>query len=291
MKRMKMLVKTMGVCTVITMMSLTLGGCSKSDTKTVETTKGSEGKSEKDASDKIKVSVGIGNIFVPFCYLDDGENPAGYDYEVVCAVAEKLEDKYEFTINPDDFSNLLIGLDTKKYDMAVHHFGYTDERAENYLYAEEADMYFGSFHVGYLKGRTGITDLESCKGLTAVTTNGTMAETILLNWNKENPDSSLKVEYATDLSVIATGIKNGLYDVFIESEYDLNLFNSKYDNVLAYSDYNITPEGYNDGAYFIYQKGAEELQQDVDTAIRELREEGILKGISEEILGKDYSKK
>ena len=147
--------------------------------------------------------------------------------DLIRLVGEKLSDKYEFVIGPDDFANLLIGLDTKKYDVAIHHFGYTDERAEKYLYADEADMYFGSFHVGYKKGRTDITDLKSAAGLTAVTSSGTQSESILLNWNKENPDYAVKIEYGTGQTVIASGIENGLYDIYVESKYDLDLFRSE----------------------------------------------------------------
>ena len=120
-----------------------LGGCS---TKT-DAYKGS-GTDSSDGN-KTKVAIGIGNEFSPFCYLDENEKETGYDYEVMQAVAKELSGKYAFTFTPDAFANLIIGLDTKKYDMVIHHFGYTAERAQKYQYAKVADMYVGKFHVGF----------------------------------------------------------------------------------------------------------------------------------------------
>ena len=258
----KLMVKLMGMAMVMTAMSVALVGCGQSsETAATQGNSNVATASTADGGDRTKVSVGIGNMFVPFCYLDENENLAGYDYEVMLAVADKLADTYEFVMTPDDFSNLLIGLDTKKYDMAIHHFGYTAARAENYLYAEEPDMYFGSFHVGYTKERTDISDLASCAGLTIVTSSGSMAGNLLLNWNEANPEQAVKLEYATDKPVIAAGLKNGLYDAYVASKYDLDVFSAQFDDMLAYSDYSVTPEAYNDGAYFIYQKGFDTLQQ------------------------------
>lgn len=236
-----------------------------------------------------KLKVGIGNMFTPFCYLDDNDQPTGYDYDVIMAISEKLGDKYAFVVTPDDFSNLLIGLDTGKYDVAVHHFGYTAERAENYLYAKEADMYFGNFRIGFSKDRTDITDLASCAGKAIATSSGSMAEALLLKWNEENPDQAVNLQYIKDTSVVYQGITSGLYDAFVGSQYDLDTISNQYDGFMKYSDYNVTPSDYDCGAYFVYSKGSDAVQQDIDSALAELREDGTLKTLSETWLGADYT--
>lgn len=242
-----------------------------------------------NSAEKTKVTVGIGNAYKPFCYLDENQQECGYDYEVMMAVAEKLSDKYEFVIKPDDFSNLLIGLDTGAYNVAIHHFGYTEERAKNYLYAKEADMYFGNFHIAYVAGRTDITDMKSLTGLTVATTSGSMSDTLIQNWNKQNPDNQVVVEYTGDQEALYSGMMNGLYDAFIATNYDLDVFNSQFDNFMEYSDYNVTSDDYDCGTYFVYSQGADTLQQDIDAAIVKLREDGTLAELSIKLLGDDYS--
>lgn len=245
-----------------------------------------------DAAGKTVVKVGIGSSYPPFCYLDEDEKEAGYDYDTVMAIADMLSDKYTFEICPDSFQNLLVGLDTNAYDVAVHHFTYVEERTQNYLYAEEGNMYVPYFVIGYLAGRTDITDLESCKGMTGVCSAGTKTDNMLQQWNAEHPDAQVEIAYAESQEVLATGIQNGLYDFFVYSELDFETFNRQYDNIFETSseesDY-IADE--NCGSYFIYSLGSESLQQDIDAAIAALRDNGTLADLSEKWFGKDYSAK
>ncbi|MGL6199610.1 MAG: transporter substrate-binding domain-containing protein [Lachnospiraceae bacterium] len=270
-----------------------LSGCGSSNTEEADTkaedTKETDAEEGDTSEAPIKVSIGIGNAYSPFCYLDENGEQAGYDYEVLLAVEELVSDKYEFVYNGDAFENILIGLDTGTYDIAVHHYGYTEERAENYLYAKEADMYYGNFVIGYKAGRTDITDLKSLAGKAVVVSTGSMAETLVLNWNEENPDDEVKIEYATDAETRYSGLENGLYDAIIMASYDINVFNSQYDNFLEISDYKVTADDYDSGTYFVYSKGSEDLQEDIDEAIAELRENGTLASLSETLLGGDYS--
>lgn len=251
---------------------------------------GEESQTASTEGETTTIKVGIGNSFFPFCYLDENEKLAGYDYEVMQAIGEKLSDKYTFVYTPDAFNNLLVGLDTGAYDIAVHHYGYTEERAENYLYANEPDFYTGPFRIGFVKGRTDITDFDSLDGKTVVTSSGSMAETLILNYLDEHPDLDVKVEYADTTEVRYSGLTNGLYDAFVASEYDLDQFSNQYDGFLEYSDYvvpnNDTTGG---GTFFVYSKGDEELRDAIDEAIVALREDGTLKEISESVLGADYT--
>ncbi len=258
------------------------GGSSGTETSGAETT--------STSADTTTITVGIGNSFFPFCYLDENEDIAGYDYEVMKAVGEKLADKYTFVYTPDAFNNLLVGLDTGAYDIAIHHYGYTEERAENYLYANEPDFYTGPFRIGYLKGRTDITDFDSLDGKTVVTGAGSMAETLILNYLEEHPELDVKVEYADTEEVRYSGLSNGLYDAFIASEYDLDQFSNQYDGFMEYSDYEVpNNDTTGGGTFFVYSKGSEELRDDIDEALVALREDGTLKEISESILGADYT--
>ncbi|MBR2282908.1 MAG: transporter substrate-binding domain-containing protein [Ruminococcus sp.] len=242
------------------------------------------------SGDKRVVKIGIGKAYNPFCFLDDNEEPSGYDYETLKAIEPLLADKYDFEFYPDEFANILIGLDTNLYDVAVHHYGWTAERAEKYLYAEEGTMYFGNFVIGYDPSIDTLTDdPESAAGLTIATSKGSMAETLLTNYNDEHPDAQITVEYYEDAEVLASGIKSGLYDGFCASVYDLYVFNSKYGDLLVPSEFTLTSDEYNCGTYFIYSIGDDELKNDIDAAVVQIREDGTLKELSEKWLGGDYT--
>lgn len=276
----------------VCMVSVGLAGCGDGGSSSSGSSTG--GSTEADSTESgegtTTISVGIGNAFFPFCYLDENEDLAGYDYEVMLAVAERLSDKYTFEYTPDAFSNLLIGLDTGAYDIAIHHYGYTAERAENYLYANEPDFYTGPFRIGFVSGRTDITDFDSLDGMTIVTSAGSMAETLILNYLEEHPDLDINVEYADTQEVWYSGLTNGLYDAFIGSEYDLDQFSSQYDDFLEYSDYEVpNSDTTGGGTFFVYGQGDEELRDDIDQALAELREDGTLREISESVLGGDYT--
>ena len=241
--------------------------------------------------EKTKVSIGIGNAYPPFCYVDEDENIAGYDYETLCLVADMLSDKYEFKFTADAFGNLLIGLDTGTYDIAAHHFGYTEQRAENYLYGTVVNMYAGYFLIGYVKGRTDIVDMASLEGKTVATHPGSMAETLILQRLEENPDHQFDIEYieSGNNEVLYSGLMNGLYDAYIATRFDLNTFNAPYDNFMEYTDSHVSEV--NSGTLFLYPKGHDELQQDVDAALQTLLDNGKLAEVSIEMLGDDYTHK
>lgn len=240
--------------------------------------------------DKRVVKIGIGKAYNPFCFLDDNETPSGYDYDTLKAIEPLLADKYEFEFYPDEFANILIGLDTNLYDVAVHHYGWTAERAEKYLYAEEGTMYFGNFVIGYDPSIDTLTDdPKSAAGLVVATSKGSMAETLLTNYNDEHPDAQIVVEYYEDAEVLASGIKSGLYDGICASRYDLDVFNDQHGDLLVPSEFTLTSDEYNCGTYFIYDIGDDELKNDIDAAVVQIKEDGTLKELSEKWLGGDYT--
>lgn len=277
------------------MTALLLTGCgSASETSAGET--GSTGSTagettaEAASGDLKKVKLGIGNAAAPWCYLDEDEKEAGYDYDVLLLVQEKLKDKYEFEFMPDAVQNLIVGLDTGAYDMVVHHWGYNKERSEKYLYATVGDFYINYFVVAYPDGTTDITNLESCAGKTAVTMSGIMSDIILQNWNTEHPDKQIKIEYVDNEEAIATGIRNGLYDFYVVSQYDIMVFNEHFDNLLKCSENKDDwIKSDNPGIFFLYSKEQTELQEDIDKALMELRDDGTLSKMCVERFGKDFS--
>lgn len=88
---------------------------------------------EETPVEATKVIVGIGNILNPQFYINEDGELVGYDVEVLKAIDEALP-QYEFVFEQYDFSALMVALETGKIAIADFQLGYTEARAETYLY-------------------------------------------------------------------------------------------------------------------------------------------------------------
>ena len=249
----------------------------------------SDGEGVDASGDKIKVTIGISADNMPYSYMDENEELAGFEYEVITACGEKLSDKYEFNVIMDEWTNLLVGIDTGNYNFAAGSFGYTDERAEKYIYLGEPLIEDTGFHILYTAGRTDITDFESLAGKTVASTPGLMAEKLVLEWNEENPDKEILLEYPDGYEAIYAGMENGLYDAYIGSMIELTQFAQRFENLEIGTEELSAPDK-DMGIYLIFSKDDAELQQDVLECIKEMREDGTLGEMCTEWMGDDFTK-
>lgn len=88
----------------------------KPDTKTVQST-------------APVLKVGSDLTFPPYEYLD-GDKPAGFDIELMNAIAKQLGTKAEYV--DTRFTNLMPGLDGKKYDAVISALYVNEKRLEKY---------------------------------------------------------------------------------------------------------------------------------------------------------------
>lgn len=243
------------------------------------------------AAEKQSITIAIGNGYAPFCYLDESEKPAGYEYELFEKVAEKMSDEYEVEIVCDSWDNLFVGLESGKYDVVSHHLAYNAERAEKYTVSGESLMFYGNYRVVHKDGRTDITDLDSLRGMTLANAPTDNIGKILLAYNEENTDNPIILQetYPSTEAIIA-GIQNDLYDGYIHTAFDLQ---TKYldaypDAGLALSEVDLV-EDLDCGTYALFKKGNTELQEKFDAAVKAVRDDGGIKELCEKWYGKDYS--
>lgn len=293
---MRKLRNTLAMISAALLLTVSFTACGNADEGSEDNNNAGNGTSAAGTSDnttadgKRVVKVGIGKTVLPFSGLNDDEELEGYDYDLLKEIEPLLADKYQFEYYPDEFSNILIGLDTSLYDVAVHHYGYTAERAEKYLYADEASMYFGNFLVGYSYNIDPLTDdPTSIAGLHIAAQKGSMAETLLTNYNDEHPGQEVIIEDWDDMTVMVDSVRNGLFDGWCASAYDIADNNAKYGDFLIPSEFSLSAADYNCGTYFIYSIGDDELKNDIDAAIVQIRDEGKLLEFSEKWLGGDYT--
>lgn len=251
---------------------------------------GSEGGSD---GGKQSITIAIGNTYRPFCYVNENEEPDGYEYDLFQLLAEEMSDKYDVEIVCDTWDNLFVGLESGKYDVVSHHMAYNEDRAEKYNVSAESLMYYGNYRLIYKKGRTDLTDLESLQGKVMCNSPTDNIGQILVDFNEEHPDNPIILqETFPSLEAMIAGIENGLYDAYTHTYFDLK---TKY--LDAYPDANIEMSSVDliddanmdCGTYALLKKGNDELQADFDAAIKALRDEGKIAELSIEWFDEDYS--
>lgn len=282
---MKRKVLSVLLCAVMTAGILVGCGNSKEET-TADASKKESGKQE--------ITIAIGDSYKPFCYLNEQEKPDGYEYALFSKVAEKMSDKYEVNIVCDSWDNLFLGVDSGKYDIVSHHMAYNAEREEKYTVSKESLMFYGNYRFLYKKGRTDITDIASTAGMTLANNNKDNIGKVLQAYNDEHADNPIILqETMPSLEAIISGIENGLYDAYTHTQFDLQ---TKYLDMYPDADIemgtvNLLDDDVDCGTYALMKKGNTELQEDFDSAIKSLRDDGTIKELCEEWFGADYSVK
>lgn len=258
---------------------------------TESTAKESAASKENNVAEVKTIKIGIGNSFNPMCFVDENGNLQGYDYETLKKIDELLP-QYEFKYEPTEFKNILVGLDTKNYDIAVHHYGWNKERAKKYLYGTEGNFFDSGYNLRVAKGSKIVVHSEEDLGglKIAVQTSSNVAY-LAEKYNTEHPNKQINVIYddGTTEQHLA-GLTSGIYDGLLSIPFVDTLDKAAYGDVfdIAGSELFYNPDKQN-GCYFIYNYGDEKLQQDIDAVQRELLDSGWQKELSEKILGADYT--
>lgn len=252
---------------------------------------GGEAKGEGASQEVKTIKIGIGNSFNPMCYVDENGDLQGYDYETLKKIDEQLP-QYEFKYEPTEFKNILVGLDTDNYDIAVHHYGWNEERAKKYLYGDVANFFDSGYNFRVAKGSDiVIRNEEDLGGLKIGVQTSSNVAYLLEKFNTEHPDKQIEIIYddGTAEQHLA-GLNSGIYDGLLSIPFVDALDKAAYGDIfdIAGSELFYNDEKQN-GCYFIYNYGDETLKEDIDKVQQELLDSGWQKELSEKILGADYT--
>lgn len=218
-----------------------------------------------------KIYVGIGKSLVGMCWVDDAGKLQGMDYELLKAVDELLP-QYEFVFEPTEFVNILVGIDSKKYDIAAHNYNSNSERRKRYSFSKPylaKELYYLVTRPGD-RQLNGIADLHGKK---IRVSNGDQATFILEQYNKENGNPIQLVYSDASEEIVVNNLLNGAIDGFytgiawkaIEKEYGSKL--------RIGSETLPDPQA---GLYYIFSKNSERLRDAVDEALTALIKDGTV---------------
>lgn len=261
--------RMIAVISVLTGIAL-LTGCGK----TAET-----GIAGEDAVKVIKI--GACADFEDVSFVNEAGEQDGFEIELLKKIDDMLP-QYEFDITLLPWENLLLSLDSGRIDLCTCEWEYTDERAENYLFAEEGFRDYSLYFEG-LKG----SDLtwEGLAGKVVATVDQADNTTVQIqNYNAEHPGQEIGIDYMGNITseVALASLDQGRWDATYTTQAGLEKDNREYGDKYAIGDLITHTE-----TYFLYHKDGrqQELHDDVDAALKELKEDGTLNEISEKWFG------
>ncbi|MBW4838403.1 MAG: transporter substrate-binding domain-containing protein, partial [Paenibacillaceae bacterium] len=168
-----------------------------------------------------KIIVGTGTGFPKVCFIDENGKLTGFDVELVREIDNRLAG-YEFEFQTQEFSNLLLSLETKKIDFVAHEMEKNPERTEKYLFNKEPYAHWRN-KIIVAKDNDTIKSLDDLKGK-KVLTGATSAEAqILENYNKENNNAIEIVYQSGAANDTVSQITSGRVDATLGADFSLSL--------------------------------------------------------------------
>ncbi|WP_051058693.1 transporter substrate-binding domain-containing protein [Paenibacillus shenyangensis] len=266
---------------------LLLSGCASVSESSGGSAGNTDGNAEAAASGSNvrKIIVGTGTAFPNVCFIDENGKLTGYDVELVREIDKRLPD-VEFEFKTMEFSNLLLSLDTSKIDFVAHQMETNPERQQKYLFNKVPYSIFLN-RVAVAKNNTAIHGLDDLAGKKVMTSATSNAAYLLNQYNKTH-NNAIQIVYTSGAANdTVQQIVSGRVDATITTDF-ANRFNTDADGQVALKT---VGEPLNESnVYFVFRKDEQQLADEIDQAVSEIKADGTLKQLSEKWLGDDFTK-
>ena len=249
------------------------------------------GDSVASASGQGSTEDGVRTIYYAFTtnslnsYIDENGNPDGYEYAAVKAVFDQLP-QYRLEFVPTSDEDVIVGLESGRYDIGTKGAWWTAEREENFVFPEH---YIGSSIIGitYRTEDEGkFTDLESFakwvnnnngRGLAPISPQNAQYN-VVVNYNNNHPDAQINL---TELDIFGSNdayqwVLEGRYDAYfdIRSVFDTRVLAEdgeyhQYADQLSYITYEAIP------TWAFFHKNNQDVADEFDRVWEELNEQGV----------------
>ncbi|MFD1174923.1 transporter substrate-binding domain-containing protein [Paenibacillus puldeungensis] len=231
-----------------------------------------------------KIIVGTGTGFPKVCFIDENGKLTGFDVELVRIIDERLPE-YEFDIQTQEFSNLLLSLETKKIDFVAHEMEENPERSAKYLFNKEPYAHWRN-KIIVAKDNNTIHSLDDLKGKKVLTSATSAQAQILESYNKEH-DNAINIVYQNGAANdTVSQLTTGRVDATLGADFSLSLIDPQ-------GKLKITGEDLSEAdILFVFRKDDPEEQKladAIDGVLKELKSDGTLGKLSKEWLGSDFT--
>jgi L-cystine transport system substrate-binding protein len=267
-------------------------GSAKSDSPSVSSSTASASQSAASTgADGVTTAVfAYDQAYYPYDYTTTDGGADGYEVAVLKAVDELLP-QYSFEYVGTTNDDLLLGVESGKYNGGVKGVWWTAAREETYLFPKN---YIGASITG-ITFRTEqadeITDLESfaqVSGLLAPLSPNNAQYTIVENYNKNHPDNQVDL-IASDTWTSAEAyawVLEGRYDAKfdIQTNYEANIVAEdgqyhEYADVLSYVPYEAIP------TWVLFNRDQQDLADAFDEAFEQLEADGTIDQLQQQYFG------
>ena len=241
----------------------------------------------------ITLKVAHTQSYAPYDFINEKGESDGFEVAVLKAIDEKL-DAYQFEYVGTSDEDLLIGLESGKYDIGTKGAWYTAERAEKFIIPENA---IGASIIGFTirkEDSSKYTDIDSfaVAGGKLVPISPQNAQyNVIQEYNKDS-STPIKLEEAESFTVADAyaWVLEGRYDAFFDIKLSFEKAVTNEDG--AYHQYadKLTWFPYKGiETYPLIHKSStnEEFAKAYDEAIQELKEDGTISKLSTEYFGED----
>lgn len=252
-------------------------------------------KTSKNSSTEVTtLKVAHTQNYVPYDFVNEKGESDGYEVAVLKAIDEKLpEYQFEYTGTSDD--DLLIGLESGKYDLGTKGAWYTEERAKKFIIPKTP---IGASIIGFTirkddanKYKT-IDDFATEKGKLVPISPQNAQWNVIEEYNKKHTNNPIDLTAAESFQVADAyaWVLEGRYDAF----FDIKLSFEKavtatdgsyhqYADQLSWFPYKGIP------TYPLLHKDkkSEKFSKAYEKAIAELKEDGTLAKLSQKYFGED----
>ena len=279
---MKKLIK--GFCAVLALaMVLTAAGCASSTTSTTAATTAdttAASGSDTTAASGGTLTLATSADFPPYEYLGDSGDFEGIDIEIAQAIAEKLG--MTLQVENMDFDSVVTSVSAGKYDMGMAGLTVTDERKES---VDFSDSYATGVQVVIVPTDSPITSVDDLYADGATYTVGVQLSTtgdIYFSSDIEKKLTTCSIEeYKSGADAIAALVSGKINAVIIDNEPAKSF-------VAANTGLKILDTEYTNEDYAIcFKKGNTELEDKVNSALKELISDGTVKSIVDKYITAD----
>ena len=233
--------------------------------------------------------------YVPYDYVDANNQSQGMEVAVMKAVAKKLP-QYEFQFVPTSDDDLLVGVESGKYDIGTKGVWKTPPREKKYLFTKNpiaASVIGIAIRKEDAATIKNIDDFAAAgKKLVPIAPQNAQYQ-VVKDYNEAHKDHPIALEASENFQVADayTWVLEGRYDGYfnIELAYKNNVTKESgayhtFADQLSYFRYKAIP------TYPLINKKDTKLAEEVDKAIAELKADGTLAKLENQYFGEEISK-
>ncbi len=233
---------------------------------------------EADQSQRVIIAE-ISEVNNPFAFKNDDGEPDGYSADVFRAVAELLP-QYQFeliTVAPDAME---ANLESGKVDIYAYNGGNSAQLASDKLaFGKEAYQVMVDTILVQAGDEHNYKTLDDFGGKVVYGHKGEPSTVAMEEYNAAHPENPIDIQFITDGATVVNDLVTGKCDGFVRIHTQAPVYSQRFGVELAQVD--MEPLSVRDVIYTYRADEDQQLIDDIDGALRTLKENGKLDEIHE----------